>query len=146
MSRRNLVAAALWLGSLVAVFVATRDPADPPVVRDAAPVVMSREGASLHDIRAAIRDEVRATHDRGATVPVAEPASPEPEPDDADYLEARKQLDDALADGRWSESDRDRLGAALAHVTRDQANELLAVLFPSLNSGRVTSEIAGPPL
>lgn len=145
----RLAIVALWLCSLVATWILARDNqrVAPAQATDACVVVQKASCPSIDDIRTAVREALpaaRPPEEQVATV--SSVASEAVAPDETVYLQARAALERDLADGHWSEEDRDRLNEALAQITRDQATELLAILFPRLNSGTVTSDIDGPPL
>jgi hypothetical protein len=99
-------------------------------------------------LRRAIAEECRpaaTSSPAAAPTPAAPPtatatatATAEPTADqDAADAEARDLVERAVAAGHWSANEATALRRLLAHVTRDQRDEVLHTLLPEINSGRV---------
>ena len=95
-------------------------------------------GISLDDVRAVVREELKAN---GST-----DAASQPPPDPQRLARAQAALDEGLADGRWTEEDRERLRPNLASLTREELEQVFGKLFPALNSGELRVEVMGPPV
>ena len=150
MSRtRNAVLAALAFAGAYAVGRMTSEPAPAKTERivergGERTIVRERggDGISLDDVRAVVREELKA---KGAGEQGVEPAE-QPAPDPQRLARAQEALDQGLADGRWTDEDRERLRPNLASLTREELEQIFGKLFPALNSGELRVEVMGPPV
>jgi hypothetical protein len=78
----------------------------------------------------------------------ATPPAPPPEParDGVALAAALAVLDEAMADGRWSEDDRSRVIGSMRDLSADEAAAIMETLMPALGSGALRVELDGPPI
>jgi hypothetical protein len=62
----------------------------------------------------------------------------------AAYQSASSVVTTAVAAKRWTEEDKETLGAAFGQLTNGQRMELMNVLAPAINNGEVKVEVIGP--
>jgi hypothetical protein len=119
------------------------EPAPPPparIVEQRHDRTIVERGASLDldAVRAIVREELAQ---QAAPVTVVE----REQPIDPDRLaRAKTALGEGMADGRWTNDDRDRLRPMLARMSRTELEEILRTLFPALNTGKLRPETDGP--
>lgn len=150
MSRtRNAVLACLAFAGAYAIGRMTTEPAPTKTERivergGERTIVRERGGnaISLDDVRAVVREELKATGGTDGRSDAAE----QPPPDPQRLARAQAALDEGLADGRWTEEDRERLRPNLSSLTRDELEQVFGKLFPALNSGELRVEVLGPPV
>lgn len=127
---------ACWLASLVAVYwisgrlVGGRS----PVVAPAPAAQPARTGERVH------------TQLAPTLASTSEPSALTSPPRRELFERAVATLERDLVDGRWSADDRDRLADVMPRLTADEAEQVVTMLFPRLNSGAVIAEFVGPPL
>jgi hypothetical protein len=102
-------------------------------------------------LRAAIRDEVRsAVHDEAVAVaqPAAEttpaPAPKEPALPTPSYEKAKAHVSERLAQGSWSEADRERMQAMLGDMSDEERSEVMRAVIVAANKGQLRVQLAGP--
>ncbi len=102
-------------------------------------------------LRSAIRDEIRsAVHDEAAAVgkpaaaPEPEPANKEPTPPSPSYEKAKTHVAERLAQGSWSDVDRDRMQAMLGDMSDDERTEVMRQVIVAANKGQLRVQLAGP--
>lgn len=95
-------------------------------------------GLDPDEVRDIVRTELaaRPTHDE----PPRAPADPDA------LARAREAVDQGLADGTWSEQDRDRMRAAIPALDQQQVDDIMSALIMKLDSGTVRIELVGPPV
>jgi hypothetical protein len=152
---RRLVVAALWLSSVAAAgFVGARawdgpSSATPPAVavRPSCPTVAGAPGLSAATVRAIVREELAALAPaQAAPPPASDEARGDTDPPRPELVRAHTLVDEALARGRWAEMDRDRLRLLLGALSAKEAEEVLGVITPAINAGRIQPEFVGPLL
>jgi hypothetical protein len=120
----------------------TRGPAMPGCAATTSPAL------TADTVRAIVREELTAHAPEPAPAPA--PASTEPSRDKeemAGALEhARGVLTQRMADGRWTDEDREALREAMRGLQPTQAREILSVLFPAINSGKLVLETVDGPI
>jgi hypothetical protein len=146
-----LGAGAVWLAS------GTRGPAravavhdDPQTLaKDDRPVAAPLLAAAA--LRAAIREEVRsAVHDEAAATPktageqAPEPAAKEPVPPTPSYEKATAHVADRLAQGSWSNTDRERMQDMLGDMTPEERSEVMRKVIVAANKGELRVQLTGP--
>jgi hypothetical protein len=62
----------------------------------------------------------------------------------AAYQSALSVVNTAVAAKRWTEEDKETLGAAFGQLTNNQRMELMNVLAPAINGGEIKVEVTGP--
>ncbi|MHA7630777.1 hypothetical protein [Corallococcus sp. M7] len=116
--------------------------AEPPHLRAA----VSVDTAGLReDIRQILKEELRAATS-APTPATPEPRPPEPTPRSvAAFSQGRELVENAVAAGRWSDSQRQQLRALLSQLTLEQHQELTRTLIVNINSGKVKVDLVGAP-
>ena len=114
------------------------------------PLPAQGNAPSLADIRAAIREELRAE--------LAAYRSPNDEVEErvpGEDAEQRRQLAherasrtlaDAVRHGAWSQEAREQFRSTLHELSIPQQDQLIGELFSAIQSGRLKLDGAGPPL
>ncbi len=102
-------------------------------------VVQASSSLTAEDVRAIVNDALAAR----APAPVAE--TPTAVVDPAALSQAQAVIASGMADGRWTDEDRDRLRGVIDHLSREQAHEAITTLFSAINAGRVRLDTVGPP-
>ncbi len=102
--------------------------------RSVEPRVVQTRGLGADEVREIVRSELADTAPTREAPPAADAAALE---------RARAAVDAGLADGRWTEDDRQRLRQELPALQQVQLDEVLALLFARLPQAKV--ELDGPP-
>jgi hypothetical protein len=102
-------------------------------------IVERSASLDLDDVRAVVREEIAQQ---------ASPAAVEREdqihPDRLAHVKGA--LVESMADGRWTNDDRERLRPMLTTMSRAELEDVFSTLFPAFNTGKLRLETDGPPL
>jgi hypothetical protein len=119
------------------------------VAQDDRPAVAPLLAAAA--LRSAIRDEIRAAvHDEAAAVtkpaeePAPAPAVKEPAPPTPSYEKASAHVADRLAEGSWSNADRERMQEMLGDMTDEERSAVMRKVIVAANKGQLRVQLTGP--
>ncbi len=104
--------------------------------RSVEPSAVQASGLTAAEVRDIVRTELAQQAPAAAAAPESPPA------DDAALARAHAAVDAGLADGRWTNEDREQLRREFVLLPQAQAEEILRTLFTSLP--RVKVEVDGP--
>jgi hypothetical protein len=113
--------------------------------------VQANDEGSRQALARIIREEVRQAvaeaspeAQRGREEAIAEAQVLNSPENRAAYQSALSVVNTAVAAKRWTEEDKETLGAAFGQLTNNQRMELMNVLAPAINGGEIKVEVTGP--
>jgi hypothetical protein len=99
--------------------------------------------AIREEVRAAVHDEVAAAT-KAAGKPTPEPAAKEPSLPTHSYEQAQAHVAERLAQGSWSNADRETMQVMLRNMTDEERREVIGKVIVAANRGQLRVQLTGP--